>query len=183
MGRVPGDFPGNGGGQNLTGPPGSGGWPREESPDDGPGLRGRWRTPGQEPAGGGVPLGARSGGPADGQDTPGGGFRDAQPGQGAGLGDGEPEAPGAGARSSAGAAALEQDRGFGPAGTAGQRDALTTPGMMAGRGGGEGAEGEHTNKYVRGDPRELFVGDLPLVAPPTIGPPPLPPPAPPQQDC
>jgi hypothetical protein len=51
--------------------------------------------------------------------------------------------------------------------------------MMPGRSGGDESEDQHTNKYVHGDPRELFAGDLTPVAPPTIGQPPLPPP---QQD-
>lgn len=175
-GPVPGgDFRGSGG------YPGVGGRSGEELRDGGAGQRGPWRVPGQESLDG-APLGGRSGGPADGEDTPGGGIRGGQPGDAAGLGDGEPAGPGAGARSGAGAAALEEPaRGFGAASTAGERGPVGAPGMVAGRGGGDESEGEHTNRYVRGDPRELFVGELPLVAPPTIGPPAPPLPAPQQE--
>lgn len=161
------------------------GLPGEEPPGGSGGdLPGRLRggssrvgVPG-EPAGGGP--GAGSPWRAAGQATPDDGFRGSQPSPGAGLGEGEPVEPRVGLRSGAGAAALaESERGFGPSASGGP-GAPGAPGMMAGRSGSDEADGEHTNKYVRGDPRALFVGELPLVAPRAIGQPS--PPPPPRED-
>jgi hypothetical protein len=44
------------------------------------------------------------------------------------------------------------------------------PGMMRPHGGRDSEDAEHRRKYPYGDdPEDIFVGDLPLVAPPTIG--------------